>query len=923
MASQAPVAPADTVAASDPLDPFTSGLRRLRRWGRRALLTVVAIGLVAVAVSAVARVETNRLWFDSLGDGAVYATRLRAELLLGIVAALLAGGLGALAVVLVNRTAPAPWPREEDEQARGWRAWVEAHPVAARRLVLAVFTLVPAYRLGTAASGSWQQYLLWRHAVPWGTTDPTYHRDLSYYVEIYPWHRTVVGLLSSMLTWAIVATIVAALVHGSLRLRGPGRRVTRPLIAQTSALLAAWLLVHAGSYWLDRMALTTSNRGPVTGAGYTDTHAVGPGRIGLIVVVVLVALALAANVVLRRGRLLAGAVALTVVASLLFATAWPALVQHLKEQPSAATLDLPQIRRNQQATAAAFGIGDVTVQEVGATDGAARPSLAALTRQALDDTQLRALDPNRLTPTFDVKQQLQAYYGFKNTLDVDRYPLGGRTRDVAIGVRELHAGNVSRSTWATQHLVYTHGYGVVAAPIDSIDPTTGVPTFLDGGLPPEQQIPVTQPRVYFGQNSPSYSIVGQPQGAAPVEFDHPAGAGTDAAATHTTYTGGGGVPIGSWWHRLLYATTSRSPQILLSSGINADSRILTVRDPRARVAALAPWLTLDGDVYPVVVDGDIEWVVDGYTTASTYPDAQQVDLHQATTSTLTAQGASVAQPHGAVNYMRDSVKATVDAYTGEVHLYAWDQAAHPDPLLTAWTSVDPGLIEPESAIPAALLPHLRYPQDLFDVQRQLLTKYHVTDAADFYSGNDFWSVPTDPTVAATQQLNSSSTYTPPARTPSDPSVYQTLSADGTSKATFALSTPLVTLNHHDLAGFLSVDSTPGADYGHLTLLRFPSGTGVGSPAQVQNDIESTTRISEALTLQRGGNSKVVLGQLVAVPLQGQMLYVEPIYTQAQGSNSFPILRHVVAVYGDGDPAFTTGLDSAVRQAIASGERAAS
>lgn len=879
---------------------------------------LLVLGALAVVLTTLAHVETTRLWFEALGDGAVYATRLRAEVLLGGLAGLLAGGLAALAVVLVYRGAPAPWPREEDEPARGWRGWVEAHPVAARRLVLAGFTLVPAYRLGAAAAGAWPQYLLWRHAVPWGSTDPTYHRDLSYYLEIYPWHRTVVGLLSATLTWALAATVVAAFVHGSLRLRGPGRRVTRPLITQLSALGAGWLLVRAATYWLDRMALTTSNRGPVTGAGYTDTHAVGPGRIVLIVVVALVALVLAANIVLRRGRLLAGAVALTVVASLLFATAWPALVQHLKEQPSAATLDLPQIRRNQQATAAAFGLGGVSVHEV---DGAGRrPSVATLTRQALRDTQLRALDPNRLTPTFDVKQQLQAYYGFKDTLDVDRYPLGGRTRDVAIGVRELHAGNVSRSTWATQHLVYTHGYGVVAAPTDGIDPATGVPTFLDGGLPPQQQIPVTQPRVYFGQHSPAYSIVGQPRGAAPVEFDHPAGAGS---ATHTTYTGGGGVPIGSWWHRLLYATTLHSPQILLSSGINADSRLLTVRDPRSRVAAIAPWLTLDGDVYPAVVDGSIVWVLDGYTTASTYPDAQLVDLHQATASTVTAQGASVAQPHGAVNYLHDSVKATVDAYTGEVHLYEWDQAAHPDPLLRAWESIDPGLVQPQSQIPAALVPHLRYPQDLFDVQRLLLTRYHVTDAADFYSGNDFWAVPTDPTVAATRQLNADTTYTPPARTPNDPSVYQTLSADGRAPATFSISSPLVTLNRHDLAGFLTADATPGPDYGHLTLLRFPSGAGVGSPAQAQNEIESTTRISEALTLQRGGNSTVVLGHLVAVPLQGLMLYVEPVYTQAQGANSFPILRHVVAIYGDGDPAFTTGLGSAVRQAIASGERAAS
>ena len=446
---------------------------------------------------------------------------------------------------------------------------------------------------------------------------------------------------------------------------------------------------------------------------------------------------------------------------------------------------------------------------------------------------------------------------------------------------------------------------------------TGLPEFLDGGLPPEQQIPVNQPRVYFGQNSPSYSIVGQPKGSRPVEFDRPAGA--DGQGTHVTYDGGGGVAIGSLWHRLLYAASLRSPQILFSSGVNSESRILTVRDPRARVSQVAPWLVLDGDVYPVVANGTVQWVVDGYTTASTYPDAQQVDLHNATTSTLTAQGSSIAQPHRTVNYMRNSVKAVVDAYTGAVTLYEWNQQADPDPLLKTWERVFPGLVKPESAMPSAVLDHVRYPQDLFDVQRLLLTKYHVTDAADFYSGNDFWSVPSDPTVAATQQLNSGSQSS--GSSPSVPSIYQTLSTDGTQAASYALSTPLVTLNHHDLAGYLSVNAAPGSDYGRFTLLRFPSGAGVGSPAQVQNEIESTTRISEALTLQRGGNSKVVLGSLVPVPLGGRMLYIEPIYTQAQGGNSFPILRHIVAVYGNGDPAFTDDLASAVRTAIASGVRA--
>lgn len=923
MASQAPTTASSDTVPTEPVDPFTARLRTIGRLARRLGLVAVAVVVLGALVSVAVRLETNRLWFRSVHASGVYGTQLRAQVLLFVVGAVVAGALGALAVVLVQRrpVPTAPWHHSEDEETRGWRAWVEARPVLANRLVLAVFTLVPAYRVGTAAAGRWQAYLLWRHAAPWGVTDAVHHRDVSYYVEVYPFHRAVANLLGSALTWALVATVVAGLVHASLRLRGPARRFTRPLVGQLSALAAGYLLVRAAGWWLDRAALVTSNRGPVTGLSYTDAHATSPGRLALVVLGVLLALALAANAVLRRRRVLVGTLAAAVVATLLLGSAWPALVQRFREVPSAATVDLPQIRRNQAATAAAFGLEHVRTVDAAPAAGsgaAGSGSAAALTRAALQDTRLRALDPNRLSPTFTVKQQIQAFYGFKNTLDVDRYPVDGTPTDLALGVRELHVGDVPRSTWANRHLVYTHGYGVVAAPTSSMD-SRGVPRFVDGGAPDGSTLGVTEPRIYFGQSSPSYSIVGAPQGTDPVEFDHPAFGTTDGA--HTTYDGGGGVPVGSTWNRLLYAIRMGSPQILLSSALNADSQILYDRDPRSRVAAVAPWLRLDGDAYPAVVDGHVDWVVDGYTSSATYPEAQQVDLRQATTSTLTAQGASTAE-RGTVNYLRDSVKATVDAYTGQVTLYEWNQDAQPDPLLKAWESVFPGVVQPQSAMPAGLVDHLRYPQDLFDVQRQLLTRYHVGDAADFYNGNDFWSVPTDPTVAAAQQLNSSSLYTPPSHTPSDPSVYQTMSADGTSPARYALASPLVSLDRHNLTALLSVDAAPGPGYGDLTLLHFPAAASIGAPSQVQNDIESSTRISEALTLQRGGNSTVVLGQLVPVPLGDRVLYVEPVYTQAQGGSSFPILRHVIAVYGDGDPAFADDLPTAVRQAIASGVRAA-
>ncbi|MFN8196245.1 MAG: UPF0182 family protein [Nocardioidaceae bacterium] len=885
-----------------------------RRWAVRLLLALAVVAVLALLVNTAVTVETNRLWFGALHHSGVYDTILGSQILLLVGFGLVAGGASAGALAAVRRGAPRARFDLETQRRRARFRRVEPRW---RRALLAAAGVIPGVWLGAQAAGGWQTFLLWRHAVPWHRTDPQFHRDISYFVDVYPFHRMVLGLLLQAVVVAVVVTVVAGYLYGAWRLRGRGPRITRPFKAQLSLLAGVWLLLRAGGFWLDRFALATSHHGAVTGLSYTDIHAALPARTVLTVVAALLGVALLANVVVQRLRVMAGAVAAMVVASLLLGTAWPALVHRFREQPSASSVELTSIARNQEATLEAFGLaGKVTTRPFGADDALHG---ADLQDQATRTAQIRLLDPNRVSPTFNVKQQLQAYYGFKSTLDVDRYDLGdGTPRDVAIAVRELRTSQISRQSWTNAHLVYTHGYGVVAAPTDAVDGTTEIPDFLDGGMPPADDISVTRPQVYFGQSSPSYSIVGQPSDSSKqLEFDHPAGDG-GAAPAHTTYEGGGGVSIGSPMRRLLYAIKLHSPDVLFSDELNSASRLLTVRDPRARVSAVAPWLTLDGDVYPTVVDGDIVWVVDGYTSSNAYPDSEQVNLRSATTSTLTTSGSTVKQPNASVSYLDNSVKATVDAYTGEVHLYEWNQSAQPDPLLQTWEAAFPGLVEKQSDIPAALVPHLRYPQGLFDVQRTLLTRYHVTSPADFYSGNDFWKVPTDPTVAATKQLNAGATSTSTS-SPAQASTYMTISADGTGPATFALSTPLVTLNRRNLAAFLSVDSEPGPDYGRFTLLELPSGSATESPAQVQNDIESSTTISEALTLQRGGNSKVVLGNLLAIPLGGRMLYVEPVYTQAAGGSSFPILRHVIATYGDGEPAFETTLSAALRRAVANGD----
>ena len=888
----------------------------VRRWGIRLAAAAAVVVVVAVLLSVFDKFETTQLWYDSVQAGYVYTTKLRTEILLFCVFAVLAGGAGGVTIRAVRRARPR---LHVDERQQTTRWWFRQHEHRLWWLIQLLAIVIPAYRVGKQAAAQWQTYLLWRHASPWHAVDPQFHKDVSFFVEVWPFHLAVVGLLSQLVTMALLIAVISTFLYGGWRLRGPGKRITRPTTVLLSVLLAAYLLVKALGYWVGQYSVVTENRGPVTGVSYTDQHAVLPGMYPLIVIAVVCAGVLLANgFLMRRFRFLAGSLAVMVVGALVIGTAWPSFVYRVIEKPSAATRDLPEIAHNQQATLTAFGLRDV-VHTV-PFDPSRTLQGKALMDQARRTAQIQLLDPNRMSPTFNVKQELQAYYGFKSPLDIDHYVLGGRTQDVALAVRELESGGVPHQDWVNSHLVYTHGYGVVAAPTDSMNPNTESPNFLDAGMPPSQEIPVHQPQVYFGQSSPSYSIVGEPAGShRHLEFDHPASQ-TSNSSGHTTYHGHGGIPLSSTWRRLLFAWNLHSSNVLFSSDVNNASQLLEVRNPSARVAQVAPWLRLDGDVYPTVVNGRILWVVDGYTSSNTYPDSQTVNLRQATANSITPGGSPVAQSNPNVNYLRNSVKATVDAYTGKVTLYEWHENQLRDPLLQAWEKVFPGLVKPQSSIPRALLPHLRYPRDLFGVERTLLAQYHVTGAPDFYSGNDFWKVPSDPTVSANQQFNTSSGGSSSSG-PSDPPTYMSMSTDGFGSQHYLLSSPMVTLNSRDLAAFISVDSQPGPDYGKFTVLNFASGSGGEAPSQVQNDIESSTKISEALTLQRGGNSKVVLGELQAIPLAGRMLYVEPVYTQAAGNSSFPILRHVIALYANGDPAFDTSVGPALRQALASGSAA--
>jgi uncharacterized membrane protein (UPF0182 family) len=587
-----------------------------------------------------------------------------------------------------------------------------------------------------------------------------------------------------------------------------------------------------------------------------------------------------ANIVRRSWVLPAAGTALLVVSSVLIAGLYPAAIQNFQVKPSESSKEAPFIQRNIESTRAAYGLEDVTVTDYQATLSTSSGQLA---NDAATIANIRLMDPNVLSSTFTQLQQIRPYYSFPESLDVDRYTVKGVKRDVVVAVRELNInGNPSRN-WINDHLVYTHGFGFVAAYGNERD-ADGKPSFTVGDLPPTGTLGKFEPRVYFGENVPDYSIIGGVKTDTPVEFDYPDDTSANGQKNYT-YSGSGGVPVGSLLNKLVFALKYQEQRILLSSLINKDSKILFERNPRDRVSKVAPWLTLDGDPYPALVDGKILWIVDGYTTSAGYPYSRQTTLSNATADALTNNSTSIAaQSNRTVNYIRNSVKATVDAYNGTVTLYQWDEK---DPVLKTWSKAFPGAITPKSEISKDLMDHIRYPEDMFRVQRDILSSYHVKTAAAFYGGQDFWRVPRDPST-----FGGGASAQPP--------YYLTLQMPGAKTPSFSLTTPFVPRGgRENLSAFAVVNSDPGPDYGKITVLQLPRNTNIAGPSQVASNFEAKPEVANSLSLLRRGGSDVVLGNLLTLPVGGGLLYVQPVYVKATSNTSaYPLLQKVLVSFGD-------------------------
>ncbi|WP_214412747.1 UPF0182 family membrane protein [Sphaerisporangium fuscum] len=841
---------------------------------RPRLLIPVAIALVAIVILffVFAGVFTDWLWFDSVGYTSVFSTMLVTQLLLFVFGALLMGVVVGGNMIIAYRSRPLFAMTMFERGTSGadrYRAAIDPHRRAIFLLGLAVLGLFT----GSSTAAQWKTWLLFVNATPFGKNDPQFGLDISFFMFTYPFIRMVLNFL---FTAVIISIVLAAIVHylyGGFRLQSPGLHATRAARVHLSVLVGLFVLLKAVAYWVDRFGLVFSDRGKTFGASYTDIHAVLPAK-SILAIIALICAALFFAGVVRPGGMLPGVgLGLLVLSAVLVGGVYPALVEQFQVKPNQQSKEQEYIGKNIAATREAYGVASAKVTPYGAKTQA-QGNQQSLQSEASTIPGVRLLDPTVVSPTYEQLQQIKGYYQFPEQLDVDRYTIDGVSRDTVVAVREI--GTPPERNWINDHLVYTHGFGFVASPGSKID--QGKPDFVVKDIPPTNGLGDFEPRIYFGEHSPEYSIVG---GHKELDYPEQSNNGQGSGQVDTTYAGKGGVSIGNFFNRLLYAGKYGETNLLLSSAINDQSRILYNRDPRQRVQQVAPFLTLDGDPYPAIVNKRVQWIVDGYTMSEDYPYAERRSFGDMTRDTSTDKllAPQQQQPRDQINYIRNSVKATVDAYDGTVTLYAWDDK---DPLLRTWEKAFGGIIQPKSKIPTELKNHLRYPEDLFKVQRDILSQYHVTDANAFYGAQDFWKVPEDPASTKTKQ----------------PPYYVTLKMPGDQQPRFSLTTTLVPTSRDNLAAFMAVDAAGEAD-AQISILQLPSDTTIPGPKQAQNTFD-TKAASVLNELRIGGTTETLNGNLLTLPFGGGLLYVEPVYVQPKVQNSarYPTLARVLVMFGN-------------------------
>ncbi|HZB58370.1 MAG TPA: UPF0182 family protein [Actinomycetota bacterium] len=850
-----------------------------RRPPRRWTLAVLLLAFLALAaVGSVSRFYTDLLWFREIDKASLFWGMLRTKTIIGLLA-----GLGTAAIVGVNlwmveRLAPryglSVVARPQVERARA----VLSPYLRPLRLGIAAFL---GLVVGLQASGLWQTFLLWRNRVPFNQRDALFNRDVSFYIFELPFQRAVFGWLFTTLVLTTLLVAAGHYVLGGIRPQAETNRIAAQAQSHLCVLLGLIVALKAWGYWLDKYQLLFSPRGVVAGASYTDVKAQLPALEVLFWVALICGAAFFVGA--RRGGLLIPTISIVLLAgvSLIMGGIIPAVFQRFRVEPQELARERPYIEKNIDATNKAFNLSGVAIKEFPATNDLTPTALQA-NRPTLDN--IRLWDPEVLRPGVRNLQAIAQYYNFTD-VDVDRYQIGEDNRQVMISVREVDPNGLAESarTWQNLHLAYTHGYGMVAVQVNRAA-EGGQPDFIVSGFDPQDPaIQVDQPRVYFGEpppNSPEFVVANTAQG----EYDAQGANETNLF----NYDGTGGVQLSDVGRRLAFAVRFRDINLLISGNIKNESRLMFNRDIRDRVERAAPFLQWDGDPYAVVVDGRIKYVRDGYTTSSNYPYAQRIDLADAARrNELGSRGVE-----GIGNYIRNSVKAVVDAYTGEVTLYAFDEQ---DPILAAWRKAFPDLFAAKGEISPGLNSHLRYPEDLFSIQTWIYASYHIGDPDQFYAKEDFWALPDDRSGEIRRQEDTGGLAA--ATSVKARPYYLLTKLPDRTEPEYVLVMPFTPNGKENMVSYLAAEADPGK-YGQLTLYSLDRSRTILGPTQVNARILATPEISAELTVLNQQGSRVILSNLLVVPVDESLLYVQPVFVQGSAPNSFPLLQRVAVFYND-------------------------
>lgn len=872
-------------------------LRLSNRWRIAIVLLLLLFFILLLSARGMSGFYVDSLWFRSVGRSDVFWGTFRVKVVLAAVGTFLFTALAFASLAIADRIAPTVrMAGPEEEILSRVRQFIGAR----RRTTRAAACLAFGVMVGVPAAGHWEQWMLFRNSVSFGVSDPQFHQDVSWYVFRLPFLTFLLGWLFAAFVLVTFLTVLAHYLNGGIRTSGPAPHVTAQVKLHLSVLLAVLAVLKAGQYWLQRYSLTTSTRGFVQGAGYTDVKATLPALNLLILISVAAAVLLIWNVRQRGWRLPVIAVGLWAVVALVAGAVYPAVVQKFRVEPSQSKRERPYIQRNIDFTQKAFGLDTVMTSAVPVSLGAVDAASVKASTDSLSNVRL--LDPKQdaIKQAFTQQQRPQGFYDFAD-LDVDRYVVDGKTQQLIVAARVV-ASKLPNSSWENTHLAYTHGHGLVAAPASRVA-ADGRPAYLAAA--DNTALGVKRPEIYVGDGMPgSYVVLKSSRAAGEIG---PVGPGV-------RYEGTGGVTAGSVFRRLAMALKFGEYNLFGSGLIESDSRILWVRDVRDRVAKVAPFLALDADPYPVAADGRIVWVVDGYTTTSHYPYAEDADVSQL------SGGSGLRQRF---NYVRNSVKAVVDAYDGTVTLYRMDES---DPIAAAWSKVFPKLMKTKADLPASLKAHLRYPEDLIRVQTAHLGKYHLDQADDFFNSDLRWCVSQDvpseqsadftTTVPAAGNVvnaaTASSSSTRCSTTDRYVPYYSLFTPPGASKAEFSLIRPFAPFSPDDSLQVLRAFAVGTIGDDLLPRLTLYDVQGSLPPGPFTAHLQIQSELSQAFTLEDSKGSKVLFGDMQLVPVGKGLLYVRPIYVKAEGATAIPDLRYVVVI-GNGGLGRGNSLSSALNE----------